>query len=142
PGPPPGPVRGNRGLCPRRVRRPPRRRVARPPVPSPGSTPMSRAAGLPVEELRAERDMLAYARDCLAAMRRRAESLRVLAGDPYAEEAAAWRLRQRVASLADDPHTALFFGRLDYDEDAGETPPARFYVGRRQVVAAGGHRVG
>src|ERR687888_1567121 len=101
---------------------------------------MNQAAGLPVEELRAERAMLAYARECLAAMRRRAESLKVLAGDPYAEEAAAWRLRQRVASLADDPDTALFFGRLDYDEGAVETPSAarlpeagqaRFYVGRR-----------
>jgi DNA helicase IV len=103
--------------------------------------PMSRSAGLPVEELRAERDMLAYARECLAAMRRRAESLRVVAGDPYAEEAAAWRLRQRVASLADDPDTALFFGRLDYGEDAVETPSARFYVGRRHVVDAEGDPV-
>jgi DNA helicase IV len=111
---------------------------------------VSRAAGLPVEELRAERDMLAYARECLAAMRRRAESLRVLAGDPYAEEAAAWRLRQRVASLADDPDTALFFGRLDYDLDAVGTPPAagmpeaheaRFYVGRRHVVDGEGDPV-
>ncbi|HEX6676228.1 MAG TPA: ATP-binding domain-containing protein [Actinomycetes bacterium] len=102
---------------------------------------MSRAAGLPVEELRAEREVLAYARECLAAMRRRAASLKVLAGDPYAEEAAAWRLRQRVASLADDPETALFFGRLDYDEDAAETPSARFYVGRRHVVDAEGDPV-
>jgi len=111
---------------------------------------VSRAAGLPVEELRAEREMLAYARRCLAAMRRRAESLRVVAGDPYAEEAAAWRLRQRVASLADDPDTALFFGRLDYGEDAVETPSAarmpeareaRFYVGRRHVVDAEGDPV-
>src|SRR6266498_1314090 len=120
------------------------------PRPTTGAMPMSRSAGLPVEELRAERDMLAYARECLAAMRRRAESLRVVAGDPYAEEAAAWRLRQRVASLADDPDTALFFGRLDYGEDAVETPSAarmpeareaRFYVGRRHVVDAEGDPV-
>jgi DNA helicase IV len=91
-------------------------------------------AGLGVEELRAERDMLAYARRCLEAMRRRTESLPVLGGDAFAEEAAAWRLRQRIASLADDPDTALFFGRLDYDESSVETPNARFYVGRRHVV--------
>src|SRR6266511_4295527 len=89
------------------------------PRPTTGAMPMSRSAGLPVEELRAERDMLAYARECLAAR----------------------RLRQRVASLADDPDTALFFGRLDYGEDAVETPSARFYVGRRHVVDAEGDPV-
>jgi DNA helicase IV len=95
---------------------------------------VNQPAGLGVEELRAERDMLAYARRCLQAMRRRTESLPVLGGDAFAEEAAAWRLRQRIASLADDPDTALFFGRLDYDESSVETPNARFYVGRRHVV--------
>ena len=59
---------------------------------------MSEPAGLAVEELRAERDMLAYARRCLQAMRRRAESLPVLGGDAFAEEAAAWRRRRRIAS--------------------------------------------
>src|SRR6266516_393125 len=68
-------------------------------------------------ELRAERGVVANARRCLAAMRRRAESLRVAGGDWTSEEALAWSLQQRIASLADDGHTALFFGRVDYDED-------------------------
>jgi len=105
-------------------------------------------------ELRAERGVLAHARRCLEAMRRRAESLRVAGGDWTSEEALQWSLQQRIASLADDGHTALFFGRVDYDEVEGavETPPegsgeprggsplkqdfaaARFYLGRRHVI--------
>jgi DNA helicase IV len=95
---------------------------------------------LPDDELVAEREMLAYARRCLAAMRRRTRSLRAVAADPYAVESVEWRLRQRVASLTDDGRTGLFFGRLDYD--AGADPPeARFYVGRRHVSDAEGDPV-
>ena len=84
------------------------------------------------DELQAEREMLEYARRCLAAMRQRARSLRAAGADPYAAESVEWHLRQRVAALADDGRTGLFFGRLDYD--AGADPPeARFYVGRRHV---------
>jgi DNA helicase IV len=87
---------------------------------------------LPDAELLAEREMLEYARRCLAAMRRRTRSLRAAGADAYASESVEWRLRQRVASLGDDGRTGLFFGRLDYD--AGADPPeARFYVGRRHV---------
>jgi DNA helicase IV len=87
---------------------------------------------LPDAELVAEREMLEYARRCLAAMRRRARSLRAAGADPYAVESVEWRLRQRVAALTDDGRTGLFFGRLDYDATA-EPPEARFYVGRRHV---------
>ena len=66
-------------------------------------------------ELLAEREMLEYARRCLAAMRRRARALRAAGADEYAAESVERRLRQRVAALADG-RTGLFFGRLDYDE--------------------------
>ncbi len=99
-------------------------------------------------ELRAERGVLAHARRCLEAMRRRAESLKATGGDWVSEEALQWSLQQRVASLTDDGNTALFFGRIDYDdrvrddrvheaEDAGEAAGlagARFYLGRRHVI--------
>ncbi|MFL6265763.1 MAG: HelD family protein [Actinomycetes bacterium] len=83
-------------------------------------------------ELQAEREMLEYARRCLAAMRQRARSLRATGADPYAAESVEWHLRQRVAALTDDGRTGLFFGRLDYD-DGADPPEARFYVGRRHV---------
>jgi DNA helicase IV len=83
-------------------------------------------------ELQAERETLEYARRCLAAMRRRARSLRATGADPYAAESVEWHLRQRVAALTDDGRTGLFFGRLDYD-DSADPPEARFYVGRRHV---------
>jgi DNA helicase IV len=95
---------------------------------------------LPDDELVAEREMLEYARRCLAAMRRRTRSLRATGADPYAAESVEWRLRQRVASLSDDGRTGLFFGRLDYDASA-DPPEARFYVGRRHVSDAEGDPV-
>ncbi|HWD46704.1 MAG TPA: AAA family ATPase [Actinomycetota bacterium] len=95
---------------------------------------------LPDGELLAEREMLEYARRCLAAMRRRTRSLRAAGADPYAVESVEWRLRQRVAALADDGRTGLFFGRLDYDASA-DPPEARFYVGRRHVSDAEGDPV-
>ncbi len=85
-------------------------------------------------ELRAERAMLEHARTCLAAMRRRAESLTASSGgDWVSEEVLSWRLQQRIASLADDGHSGLFFGRIDYD-DSAEPPGACFYLGRRHVI--------
>jgi hypothetical protein len=86
----------------------------------------------PDPELLAEREALAHARRCLAAMRRRARSLRAAGGDEFADESLEWLLRRRIASLADDGRTGLFFGRLDYDA-TGDPPDARFYVGRRHV---------
>jgi DNA helicase IV len=83
-------------------------------------------------ELVAEREMLEYARRCLAEMRRRTGSLRAAAADACATELVEWSLRRRAAALTDDGRTGLFFGRLDYD--AGADPPeARFYIGRRHV---------
>ncbi|HET6214987.1 MAG TPA: AAA family ATPase, partial [Micromonosporaceae bacterium] len=42
-------------------------------------------------------------------------------------------LARRVAALADDPNTPLFFGRLDLTGDQHE-PAARHHIGRRHVV--------
>ncbi len=65
-------------------------------------------------ELRAERDMLEHARRCLTDMRRRAESLTASSGgDWVSEEVLHWRIQQRIASLADDGSSGLFFGRID-----------------------------
>jgi hypothetical protein len=86
----------------------------------------------PDPELLAEREVLAHARRCLAAMRRRARSLHAAGGDAFADESLEWLLRRRIASLADDGRTGLFFGRLDYDA-TGDPPDASFYVGRRHV---------
>jgi DNA helicase IV len=101
---------------------------------------VSSLESLPDDELVAEREMLDYARRCLAAMRRRTRSLRAAGADPYAVESVEWRLRQRVAALTDDGRTGLFFGRLDYDASA-DPPEARFYVGRRHVSDAEGDPV-
>ena len=105
-----------------------------------GAWVVSSLESLPDDELVAEREMLDYARRCLAAMRRRTRSLRAAGADPYAVESVEWRLRQRVAALTDDGRTGLFFGRLDYDASA-DPPEARFYVGRRHVSDAEGDPV-
>jgi len=82
-------------------------------------------------ELSAERRHLTESRAALARMRGRAEALfsagAEVAGDPYGAEALGRTLSRRVAELADDPTTPLFFGRLDIEE-------ANYYVGRRHVT--------
>ena len=83
-------------------------------------------------ELRKEQDYLATAREALARMREQTLSLKVLAHDPISAEHLARTLHLRAASLADDPTTTLFFGRVDTDE--GE----RWYIGRRHVADSSG----
>ncbi len=82
-------------------------------------------------ELADERHHLTESRAALGRMRGRAEALfstgSDVAGDPYGAEALGRALSRRVAELADDPSTPLFFGRLDIDESA-------YYVGRRHVT--------
>ncbi|MCG5462638.1 AAA family ATPase [Micromonospora sp. MED01] len=69
-------------------------------------------------DLAAERAHLTTSRAALARMRERAESLFAtgdqVAGDAYAAETLGRTLARRVAELADDPTTPLFFGRLDF----------------------------
>src|SRR3982751_4375159 len=66
-------------------------------------------------------------------MRGRAEALfsagAEVAGDPYGAEALGRTLSRRVAELADDPTTPLFFGRLDIEDE-------NYYVGRGTSPAA------
>jgi DNA helicase IV len=83
-------------------------------------------------ELRKEQDYLATAREALARMREQTLSLKVQAHDPISAEHLARTLHLRAASLADDPTTTLFFGRVDTDE--GE----RWYIGRRHVADTSG----
>nr|WP_296073537.1 AAA family ATPase [uncultured Actinoplanes sp.] len=82
-------------------------------------------------ELTAEREHLAESRAALARMRGRAEELfdagSDVAGDAFAAESLGRQLSRRVAELADDPATPLFFGRLDIDATA-------YHVGRRHVT--------
>ena len=69
-------------------------------------------------DLAAERAHLTTSRAALGRMRERAESLFAtgdqVAGDAYAAETLGRTLARRVAELADDPTTPLFFGRLDF----------------------------
>ncbi|WP_020522434.1 HelD family protein [Catelliglobosispora koreensis] len=85
-------------------------------------------------ELEAERTHLAVSRQALHEMRVNAELMyaagSTIAGDPFAAETLGTALARRVAELADDPRTPLFFGRLDMAE--------RFYIGRRHVMDAVG----
>ena len=79
---------------------------------------------LPVTDdlLTTEREHLASSRTALARMRERAQHLfttgDTVAGDAYSAETLGRTLSRRVAELADDPSTPLFFGRLTFD--AGE----------------------
>ena len=83
-------------------------------------------------DLRSEREHLAASRAALRRMRERAEALFAtgdgVAGDGYSAEALGRTLARRVAELADDPNTPLFFGRLDFADSA------RYHIGRRHVV--------
>jgi DNA helicase IV len=83
-------------------------------------------------DLKHEREHLAASRAALARMRARAEALFVtgenVAGDAYTAETLGTTLRRRVAELADDPTTPLFFGKLDFADEAV------YHIGRRHVV--------
>ncbi|MEV4540502.1 HelD family protein [Micromonospora echinaurantiaca] len=102
-------------------------------------------------DLAAEREHLAASRVALKRMRERAEALFAtgdqVAGDAYAAETLGRTLARRVAELADDPSTPLFFGRLDFADDTapgtGDEPGGeedldhagrRYHVGRRHVT--------
>jgi len=82
-------------------------------------------------DLQAERDHLAASRAALKRMREHAQDLFAtgdkVAGDAYAAETLGRHLHRRIAELADNPDTPLFFGRLDIDDD-------RFHIGRRHVT--------
>ncbi len=110
-------------------------------------------------ELHAEQAHLTTSRTALHAMRLHAEQMyatgATVVGDPFSAETLGIALARRVAELADDPRTPLFFGRLDIDRRGGgsttgpaanpltgpATDPAsadelagRFHIGRRHVT--------
>lgn len=86
-------------------------------------------------ELAAERAHLDASRQALKRMREHAEELfstgDKVAGDAYAAETLGRHLARRIADLADNPDTPLFFGRLDLDDH-------EYHVGRRHVTDAAG----
>jgi DNA helicase IV len=92
------------------------------------STPVSTSDS----DLDSERSHLAESRAALARMRERAQHLfstgHTVAGDAYSAETLGTTLRRRVAELADDPNTPLFFGRLTFTDDRD------FHIGRRHVT--------
>ena len=83
-----------------------------------------------------ERDHLAASRAALRRMREHAQALFLtgeqVAGDAYSAETLGRALSRRVAELADDPTTPLFFGRLDFSEGS------EHHIGRRHVTDARG----
>jgi DNA helicase IV len=105
----------------------------------------SRTGRDPHPVLSAEQAYLRQSRDFLRLMREDVLSLRALGGDPVSEEYLKADLHRRAESLVDMPDTPLFFGRLDYAGEAGETGDGvaghRFHVGRRHVHDRDGHPV-
>jgi DNA helicase IV len=99
-------------------------------VPAAGSVPVTETDL--DSQLHAERTHLDASRAALRRMRERAEALFAtgenVAGDAYAAETLGRTLARRVAELADDPSTPLFFGKLDF------TDTARYHIGRRHVT--------
>jgi DNA helicase IV len=89
-------------------------------------------------ELRTERAHLETSRQALRRMRERAETLYAagdqVAGDPYAAETLGRTLSRRVAELADQPDTPLFFGRLDFGDALPDHAGRTYHVGRRHVT--------
>ncbi|WP_431728374.1 HelD family protein [Verrucosispora sp. TAA-831] len=100
-------------------------------------TPHPPTSGLD-DELTAERAHLTRSRAALHRMRERAEALfatgDTVAGDSYTAEQLGRHLARRVAELADDPRTPLFFGRLDFGDADAEHSGRRYHVGRRHVT--------
>jgi len=83
-------------------------------------------------EITAERTYLHRSRAALEQMRQNVLTLDAsAAGDWVSARVLRADLGKRAESLRDDPTTALFFGRLDHDEE-------RLYVGRRHVHDEGG----
>jgi DNA helicase IV len=100
-------------------------------------TPTATGATDPV--LAAEQAHLDRARDQLRRMREATDRLdAVTASDPLNAALLSHVLARRVASLRDDPHTTLFFGRIDCTTEVGEET---FHIGRRHVSDVSGDPV-
>ncbi len=93
-------------------------------------------------DLAAERHHLATARAELRHMRARTLSLDAQSADRVNAENLQRALFYRARSLEDDPHTSLFFGRIDTDGSAPGAPgPEHLYIGRRHIGDAAGDPV-
>jgi len=78
-----------------------------------------------------EQAHLDHARSELRRMRKDTDRLDAAkASDAYSSELLGRVLARRVASLQDDPHTTLFFGRIDTRTEHGAET---FHIGRRHV---------
>lgn len=92
----------------------------------------------PDAELAAEREHLTRARSAMARMRESSLATTVEGADARTVEFLARTLWQRAVSLEDDPHTTLFFGRIDLAPGHGTDPlsdaPERWHLGRRHVT--------
>ncbi|HLL64765.1 MAG TPA: AAA family ATPase [Micromonosporaceae bacterium] len=90
------------------------------------------------DKLDTERAHLTASRAALRRMRERTQVLFAtgdkVAGDAYTAEQLGRHLSRRVAELADDPDTPLFFGRLDIETGPRHPDPGRFHIGRRHVT--------
>jgi DNA helicase IV len=71
-------------------------------------------------------------------MRERAQAIYAtgedVAGDPYSAETLGTTLIRRIAELADDPSTPLFFGRLTFSDGSGKYAGPDYHIGRRHVT--------
>jgi DNA helicase IV len=118
------------------------------PTPLPSSRPRPVTAPTPSRpsdpravELAAEREHLSASRAALARMRARTTSLDPsAAGDWVSQQFLVHTLDARLKALVDDPSVPLFFGRLDFaddapaDADGDDHSGERFYIGRRHVT--------
>ncbi len=104
------------------------------------STQTAEHSARPVDPvLAAEQRHLEHARDQLRRMRESTGGLdAVTASDPLNAALLSHVLARRVASLRDDPHTTLFFGRIDCTTELGEET---FHIGRRHVSDESGDPV-
>jgi DNA helicase IV len=93
-------------------------------------------------QLATERVHLAASRTALHRMREHAQALfrtgDKVAGDAYSAETLGRTLARRIAELADDPSTPLFFGRLDFGAADEDHRNQRYHIGRRHVTDEAG----
>ncbi|MGY2876015.1 DNA helicase IV [Marmoricola sp. URHA0025 HA25] len=99
------------------------------PVTDPGEP-----SGLRTDELAEEQAHLDRSRAALARMRARTESLdSAAAGDWVSRQFLEAAFAERRKALADDPTVPLFFGRVDYLQDAPDVGGESLHVGRRHI---------
>ena len=100
-------------------------------MPAPSARTARATATTAADVLAREQAYLEHARDQLRRMRDAADRLDAAkASDAYSSDLLGQVLARRVASLQDDPHTTLFFGRIDTRTDHGDET---FHIGRRHV---------